>query len=80
MYTDLVINFQVHQQKMKKVSRQAGDGVIILREVASIVRHREAASLNSKVAEVFATKFQKLMVSECYLPKQVFNCDEMGLF
>ena len=65
---------------MKKASRQTGNGLIILREVASIVRHREAASLNSKVAEVFATKFQKVMASECYLLEQVFNCDETKLF
>ncbi|XP_010614848.1 tigger transposable element-derived protein 1-like [Fukomys damarensis] len=46
----------------------------------SVVRHREAVSLNAKAAEAFATEFQKLMVSECYLPEQVFNCSETGLF
>ena len=36
--------------------------------------------MDAKAAEVFATEFQKLTASECYLPEQVFNCDEMGLF
>ena len=43
------------------------------------MRHREAASLDAKAAEAFPTKFQKLVVSKCYLLEQVFNCDEMGL-
>ncbi|XP_005008025.1 tigger transposable element-derived protein 1-like [Cavia porcellus] len=46
----------------------------------SIVKLREARSLNAKAAEAFAAEFQKLMVTECYLPEQVFNCNEMGLF
>ena len=36
--------------------------------------------MDAKAAEVFATEFQKLTASECYLPEQVFNCDETGLF
>ena len=48
--------------------------------IQSVVRHREAAGLDAKAAEVFATEFQKLMVSECYLLEKVFNCDGMGLF
>ncbi|KAF0885676.1 TIGD1 protein, partial [Crocuta crocuta] len=43
-------------------------------------QHREAASLDAKAAEAFATEFQKLMVSKCYLLEQVFNCEETGLF
>uniref|UniRef100_A0A8C5PXM0 HTH CENPB-type domain-containing protein n=1 Tax=Leptobrachium leishanense TaxID=445787 RepID=A0A8C5PXM0_9ANUR len=48
--------------------------------IHSVVRHREAASSDTKAAEAFAAEFHKLMVSECYLPQQVFNCDETGLF
>ena len=48
--------------------------------IHSVVRHREATSSDAKAAEVFATEFQKLMASECYLPEQVFNCDATGLF
>jgi hypothetical protein len=40
------------------------------------VRHGEAASSDAKAAEAFVAEFQKLMVSECYLPQQVFNCEE----
>ncbi|KAJ7303223.1 hypothetical protein JRQ81_012159 [Phrynocephalus forsythii] len=48
--------------------------------VRSVVKHREAASLDAKAAEAFAAEFQKLVVSEGYLPEQVFSCDETGLF
>ena len=48
--------------------------------IYTVVKHREAESSDAKAAEAFATKFQKAMVSECYLLKQVFNCDEIGLF
>ena len=44
------------------------------------MRHGEAATSDAKAAEVFATKFQKVMASECYLLEQVFNCDETKLF
>ncbi|KAM9457481.1 tigger transposable element-derived protein 1-like [Clarias gariepinus] len=44
------------------------------------LKNREAASLDSEAADVFAAEFQKLVVSECYLPQQVFNCDETELF
>ena len=40
--------------------------------IRNIVRQEEAVSSNAKAAEAFATEFQKLMVSECYLPEQVF--------
>ncbi|KAM4048885.1 tigger transposable element-derived protein 1-like [Anomaloglossus baeobatrachus] len=43
-------------------------------------RHVEAASLNANAAEAFAAEFQELINSECYLPQQVFNCNETGLF
>ncbi|KAF0881770.1 TIGD1 protein, partial [Crocuta crocuta] len=46
----------------------------------SVVRHGEAVSSEAKAAEAFAMELQKLMASECYLLKQVFNCVEMELF
>ncbi|XP_063307083.1 tigger transposable element-derived protein 1-like isoform X3 [Pelobates fuscus] len=48
--------------------------------IHSVVRHGEAASSDVAAAEEFATKFLKVMVSEGYLPQQVFNCNETGLF
>lgn len=48
--------------------------------IHSVARHGEAASSDAKAAEAFTAEFQKLIVTECYLPQQVFNCDETGLF
>nr|XP_020647061.1 E3 ubiquitin-protein ligase RAD18 [Pogona vitticeps] len=41
--------------------------------IHSVVRHREATSSNVAAAEEFATEFLEVMVSEGYLPQQVFN-------
>ena len=44
------------------------------------MRHGKAVSSDAQAADVFTTEFQKLMVFECYLQEQVFNCDETGSF
>ncbi|CAH2283062.1 tigger transposable element-derived 1-like [Pelobates cultripes] len=49
-------------------------------DLHSVVWHGEAASANTKAAEVFVKEFERLEVSECYVPQQVFNCDKTGLF
>ncbi|UYV69845.1 hypothetical protein LAZ67_7000956 [Cordylochernes scorpioides] len=48
--------------------------------IHSVTRHGEGASSDAKAAETFTAEFEKLVVTECYLPQQVFNCDETGLF
>ncbi|CAH2225149.1 tigger transposable element-derived 1-like [Pelobates cultripes] len=48
--------------------------------IHSVVRHGEAASSDVAAAEEFATEFLEAIVSEGYLPQQVFNCNETGLF
>ena len=48
--------------------------------IHSVVRHGEAASADQKAAEEFVKKFEELVISEGYIPQQVFNCDETGLF
>lgn len=48
--------------------------------IHSVVRHGEAASSDVAAAEEFATEFLEVMISEGYLPQQVFNCDKTGLF
>ncbi|CAH2284583.1 tigger transposable element-derived 1-like [Pelobates cultripes] len=48
--------------------------------IHNVFRHGEAASSDVAAAEEFATEFLEVMVSEGYLPQQVFNCDETGLF
>ncbi|GBM13142.1 Tigger transposable element-derived protein 1 [Araneus ventricosus] len=44
------------------------------------VRHGAVAISDTKAAENFIGDFKKLVNSECYLPQQVFNCDETGFF
>lgn len=48
--------------------------------IHSVVRHGEAASSDKTVAERYITEFQEFIDSNGYLPQQVFNCDETGLF
>lgn len=48
--------------------------------IHSVVRHGETASSDTKAAENFIGDFKKLVDFEGYLPQQVFNCDETGLF
>lgn len=48
--------------------------------IHSVVRHGEAASSDADAAESFVGDFKKLVDNEGYLPQQVFNCDETGLF
>ncbi|UYV61092.1 hypothetical protein LAZ67_1003374 [Cordylochernes scorpioides] len=48
--------------------------------IHSVTRHGEGASSDAKAAETFTAEFEKLVVTECYLPQQVFNCYETGLF
>ncbi|KAM6168259.1 tigger transposable element-derived protein 1-like [Erethizon dorsatum] len=83
LYTDLVSKLpgtSAENEDGFKASRGWFDNFKRRSGFHSVVRHREAVSLNAKAAEAFATEFQKLMVSECYLPEQVFNCNETGLF
>ena len=83
LYTDLVSKLpgtSTENEEGFKASRGWFDNFKRRSGIRSVVRHREAASSDAKAAEVFATEFQKLMASECYLPEQVFNCDETGLF
>lgn len=48
--------------------------------IHSVVRHGEAASSDKKAADEFLKKFEELISREGYIPQQVFNCDETGLF
>ena len=83
LYTDLVNKppgTSTENKEGFKASRGWFDNFKRRSGIHSVVKHREAVSSDSKAAEAFTTEFQKLMVSECYLPEQVFNWDEMGLF
>ncbi|XP_067944893.1 tigger transposable element-derived protein 1-like [Watersipora subatra] len=48
--------------------------------IHSTIRLKEAASSNKKEADHFLKKFEELISNEGYIPQQVFNCDETGLF
>jgi len=48
--------------------------------IHSVVRHGDAASSDTKAAEDYLKTFAELIEAEGYVPQQVFNCDETGLF
>ncbi|XP_035230094.1 tigger transposable element-derived protein 1-like [Stegodyphus dumicola] len=48
--------------------------------VHSVVRHGEAASSDTVAADKFRAELIQFITSEVFLPQQVFNCDETGLF
>ena len=48
--------------------------------IHSVVRHGEAASSDKDGAEKFKVEFERFIKAERYLPQQVFNMDETGLF
>jgi Mor family transcriptional regulator len=83
LYADLVSKLpgkSTENEEGFKASRGWFDNFKRRSGIHSVVRHGEAANSDTKAAETFIAEFQKLMVSECYLPQQVFNCDEMGIF
>ncbi|XP_059549399.1 tigger transposable element-derived protein 1 isoform X1 [Myotis daubentonii] len=48
--------------------------------IHSVVRHGEAASADIKAGEDHLKTFAEIIAAEGYIPQQVFNCDETGLF
>lgn len=48
--------------------------------IHSVVRYGEAASADVKAADTYIQNFAALVAREGYIPQQVFNCDETGLF
>ena len=58
-------------------------GLTILKKrtgIHSVVRHGEAASSNKDAAEKIVEKFKEFVDREGFIPEQVLNCDETGLF
>jgi len=45
-----------------------------------VVRHGDATSANQKAAEGFVQDFSDYIKANGFIPQQVFNCDETGLF
>ncbi|XP_051783790.1 tigger transposable element-derived protein 1-like [Erpetoichthys calabaricus] len=48
--------------------------------IHGVLQHREAASSNAEAAKNFVKMFTKFVKDQGYIPQQVFNCDETGLF
>ena len=48
--------------------------------IHSVLRHGAAASSNMKDSEKFEKEFSDLINAEGFVPQQVFNGDETGLF
>ncbi|XP_028665299.1 tigger transposable element-derived protein 1-like [Erpetoichthys calabaricus] len=48
--------------------------------IHSVIRHGEAARSDKAGAEKFILEFKKIIEEESYVPQQVFNADETGLF
>ncbi|GBM84642.1 Tigger transposable element-derived protein 1 [Araneus ventricosus] len=63
-----------------KASRSWFDNFRKRTGIHSIVRHGEAASSDVKAAEDYLKTFSELIEANGYIPQQVFNCDETGLF
>jgi hypothetical protein len=45
-----------------------------------VIRNGKAASSNKDAAEKFVEKFKDFVDRVGFIPEQVFNCDETGLF
>jgi len=81
LYADLVSKLPcTSTEKGFKASRGWFDNFKRRSGIYSVVRHGEAASSDVKAGEAFIAEFQELIDSQLYLPQQVFNCDETGLF
>ncbi|GFT25433.1 tigger transposable element-derived protein 1 [Nephila pilipes] len=63
-----------------KVSRGWFDNFKKRSGIHSIICYVEASRGDIKAAENFIKVFEKLISEKGYLPQQVFNCDETGLF
>ncbi|XP_051783372.1 tigger transposable element-derived protein 1-like isoform X1 [Erpetoichthys calabaricus] len=48
--------------------------------IHSVAKHGEAASADIKAVEDYLKTFARIIAAEGYIPQQVFNCDETGLF
>ncbi|XP_064078530.1 tigger transposable element-derived protein 1-like [Macrobrachium nipponense] len=68
------------EEESFKASRAWFDNFKKRTGIHSIVRHGEAASADVNAAEEFVKTFAEFVEAEGYIPQQIFNCDETGLF
>ncbi|XP_028654700.1 tigger transposable element-derived protein 1-like [Erpetoichthys calabaricus] len=82
MHADLLKNKAGTSQESEvfKVSHGWFDSFKRTTGIHSVVRHREGASADKDAANDFVTEFGEFVEAEGFVPQQVFNCDETGLF
>ena len=73
LYSDIVWDAPGSSAEEFKASKGWTDNFKKRTELHSVVRHGEAARSNKDAAEKFVDR-------EGFIPEQVFNCDERGLF
>lgn len=83
LYADLLSNLpdtSTENEEDFKASRGWYENFKKRSGIHCVPKRGAASGSDAKSADAFVVDFQKLMVSECYLPQQVFNCDETDLF
>ena len=64
--------FKASRRWFEKFKKRSG--------IHSVVRHGEAAIANQKAAVEFVQDFSDYVKANGFIPQQVFNCGETGLF
>ncbi|XP_028575874.2 uncharacterized protein LOC114592144 isoform X1 [Podarcis muralis] len=81
LHADLVRNIPgASEGEIFKASRGWFDNFKRRSGIHIAARHGEVAIANREDADQFVLEFQDYVAAEGFLPQQVFNCDETGLF
>jgi len=80
LYSDIMRDNPGSSAEEVKASKWWFDNFKKRTGIHSVVRHGEAASSNKDTAEKFVEKFKDFVNREEFIPEQVFNCDDTGLF
>ncbi|XP_028658934.2 tigger transposable element-derived protein 1-like [Erpetoichthys calabaricus] len=82
MHADLFKNKAGMSQESEvfKASHGRFDNFKMRTGIHSVVRHREGASADKDASNDFVTEFGEFVEAEGFVPQQIFNCDETGLF
>jgi len=80
LYSDIMRETPGSSAEKLKASKGWFDNFEKRTGIHSVARHGEAASSNKDAAEKYVEKFKDFVDREGFIPEQVFNCDETGLF
>ncbi|XP_064101254.1 tigger transposable element-derived protein 1-like [Macrobrachium nipponense] len=83
--TSTICTILKQKESLKKIKPAKGVKIISkhrtdVHEKMENLLHGEAASADVKAAEEFVKTFAEFVEAEGYIPQQIFNCDETGLF